>query len=260
MKRFPALRNTALCGGAAAVLELGPAPANILDRALMHKLGANLRALSQDARLKAVVLRGSGAHFSYGASVAEHMPSEVDRMLPEFHALLRLLDELPLPPVIAAVRGRCLGGGFELALACDRIVVEEDAQLGCPEVRLGVFPPAAAALLPLRVGAGRSAELLTGGRSIDGREAAALGIAEALAASGALDARVEELVHDTVLPLSAAALRQTRRACRHPWRDALHRVLPELERQYLQDLMATADAVEGLEAFLAKRKPAWSDR
>ena len=242
------------------MLELGPAPGNILDRALIHKLGANLRALAKDGRLKAIVLRGSGAHFSYGASVEEHMPSQVGRMLPDFHALLRLIDELPLPPVIAAVRGRCLGGGFELALACDRILVEEDAQLGCPEIRLGVFPPAAAALLPLRVNAGRAAELLVSGRLLDGREAGELGIADHVAESGGLDFAVETLVDQTLVPLSAAAVRQARHACRHPWHAALHRRLPELERQYLEDLMATVDALEGLEAFLAKRKPAWSDR
>lgn len=260
MKKVPRLRNLAIRAGAAVVLEIGPAPGNIVDRALMRSLGANLRALARDTHLKAVVLRGSGAHFSYGASVQEHLPEEVAPMLAEFHALLRLFDEVSLPPVIAAVRGRCLGGGFELALACDRIVVEEGAQLGCPEVRLGVFPPAGAALLPLRVHAGRAAELLVSGRLLDGREALEWGVADLLAPAGGLDAAVEELVERTLQPLSAAALRQARRACRHPWREALGERLAALEKQYLEEVMATHDALEGLGAFLDKRQPAWSDR
>lgn len=260
MSAVAAVARRPLLDGAGVLLELGPAPANILDRAAMRCLAEELRAAAADADLKLVVLCGAGEHFSYGASVPEHLPGEVETMLPEFHALLRSFNELALPPVVAAVRGRCLGGGFELALACDLLIAAPSAQLGCPEVRLGVFPPAGAALLPLRVPAGRAAVMLQTGSLIRGAEAAALGLVDLEVPEGDLLEGVEAWARATVLPLSASSLRHARRATRWPWRDACERILPELERAYLQDLMATEDAVEGLQAFLAKRPPQWRNR
>lgn len=249
-----------LCDGAIAVLELGPPPANVLDRARIAALREGLAALAGEPALKAILIRGAGAHFSYGASVPEHLPGEVETMLPEFHALLRELGAPSLPPVIAVVRGRCLGGGLELALACDLIAVAEDAQLACPEVKLGVFPPAGAALLSARAGAGRALDLVCSGRAIRGAEAAAWGLAAICAPAGALDAKVEEWAREHLLTLSGSALRHARRAARAPLRRALEETLPALERQYLEELMATRDAREGLDAFLAKRAPKWSDQ
>lgn len=254
------LARRPLCDGRAALVELGPAPANILTREAIAALREELAAVAADAPLRALVIAGSGPHFSYGASVPEHMPGVVERMLPEFHALLRDLNDLPLPPVIAAVRGRCLGGGFELALCCDVLAVAADAELGCPEIRLGVFPPAGAALLPLRAPAGRAASMLLSGATIRGSEASAAGIADLEAAAGELLQRVEDWVREHLLPLSAAALRHARRALRWRQREALDRALPRLERQYLQELMQTRDALEGLLAFQEKRRPKWEDR
>ena len=181
-------------------------------------------------------------------------------MLPEFHAFLRSLDEMPLPPLVAQVRGLCLGGGFELALACDFIAAASDTEFGCPEIRLGVFPPAAAALLPLRLSAGRSAELVMTGRRMRGDEARAAGLVELMAEPAELDAALQSWISTRLGPLSAAALRQARRAARWPWRRAWAEELPRAERQYLGELMATQDAREGLDAFLAKRPPQWSNR
>jgi cyclohexa-1,5-dienecarbonyl-CoA hydratase len=239
--------------GAAMVLELGPAPANIVDRQAI----AGLRSALQDAAvrpgLKAVVIRGVGKHFSYGASVSEHVPGEVETMLPDFHALLREMNQPGLPPIIAEVHGRCLGGGFELALACDLIAVDADAQLGCPEIKLAVFPPAGSALLPLRVSAGKASAMLISGTTVSGAEALQIGLADFAAD------QVQDWIRDHLLSLSAAALRQGRQASRWPWRDALERILPVLEQQYLGQLMATHDAVEGIQAFLDKRKPVYQN-
>ncbi|RMH03214.1 MAG: cyclohexa-1,5-dienecarbonyl-CoA hydratase [Planctomycetota bacterium] len=248
-----------LLAGAGRLLELGPPPANVLDRALMEALGKALAEAAADPDLKLVVLAGAGDHFSYGASVPEHLPGQVEAMLPAFHALLRSFDDLELPPVAAAVRGRCLGGGLELALACDRIVVAPEARLGCPEIRLGVFPPAGAALLPLRLPAGRAAGLVQSGVLLSGEEAAAAGLADAPAADDPL-AAIEDWARAELLPLSASSLRHARRASRWPWRRAWREVLPELERAYLEELMRSADAEEGLRAFLAKRRPEWRNR
>ncbi len=260
MSAVASVARREILDGAGVVLELGPAPANILDRAAMTALGEELKTVAGQAGVKFVVLTGSGEHFSYGASVPEHLPGEVDAMLPEFHALIGQMNELPLPPLVAAVRGRCLGGGFELALACDVIIAAPDAQMGCPEVRLGVFPPAGAALLPLRVPAGRAAVMLQTGSLISGAEAATMGLVDLAVPEGDLLEGVGEWAKATLEPLSGAAVRYARRATRWPWRDACSRVLPELEQVYLKELMATEDAVEGLQAFLGKRNPEWKHR
>lgn len=249
-----------VCDGAAAVLELGPAPANLLDRAQIRRITEQLEVLADEPELRAIVVRGSGGHFCYGASVPEHLPGQVEAMLPEFHALLRAFDHPRLPPVIASVRGRCLGGGLELALVCDQIFAAEGSSLGCPEIKLGVFPPAGIALLPLRVSAARALELATTGRIVTGAEAHAIGLVEHLAPADALDDAVESWIRTQWLPLSGAALRQARYAARAPFRAVLQERLAELEGQYLGPVMSTEDAREGLNAFLEKRAPRWSHR
>ncbi len=155
------------------------------------------------------------------------------------------------------MRGHCLGGGFELALACDLILAEETAHLGCPEIKLAVFPPAASALLPARIGAGPAAELLLTGRSWTGIEAERHGLVTRTALEGALADELEAWLEVAFLPLSPAALRHAVGASRRAARRALADELPELERRYLEELMREPDAVEGLRAFLDKRPPRW---
>ena len=240
--------------GAALLLEFGQAPANIVDRAAIAALRGALKEAAIRPELKVVVIRGEGKHFSYGASVPEHVPGEVDKMLPEFHALLEEMNQPGLPPLIAEVRGRCLGGGLEVALACDMIAVEDGSILGCPEIKLGVFPPAGSALLPVRLPAGKASMMLLAGATVTGAEALDMGLAELKADD------VSGWIQSNLLSLSAAAIRQTRQATRWPWRDATKRILPLLEQQYLGELMATHDAVEGIQSFLEKRKPEWKNQ
>ena len=248
-----------LADGAIVVLELGPAPANIVDRPMMAELTTALESAAADYQVKLVVLTGAGEHFSYGASVEEHTPDQVGMMLPEFHNFLRTLNDLDLPPVMAAVRGRCFGGGFEVALGCDLIAVGTDALMGCPEIKLGVFPPAGSALLPLRVPAGRSSAMLVSGAMISSQEASGLGIADLeLPGENLLDA-VKSWAEHSLLEMSGVSLRQARRAARWPWTHALNNVLPQLEEQYLTSLMKTEDSAEGIQAFLDKRPPNWKN-
>jgi len=243
-----------------AIVSFGKAPANLLDRATVADLGITLKKLASGPTLKGIVLRGSGEHFSFGASVEEHLPEHVAGMLQEFHAFLRSLDDFGMPPLMAAVQGRCLGGGLELALACDFLAVAPGAQLGCPEIRLGVFPPAAAALLPLRISAGKAACLVASGHLVTAEEALHCGLADFELLPEDLDHASYAWFRDHVSQLSAAALRHARWAARHPWRHALGETLDQLEQQYLQRLMQTEDANEGLQAFLEKRRPQWSHR
>lgn len=247
---------TSCAGGALWRVVFGASRGNVLDAALVNELHALFAQAAATPSLKAVVLEGSGAHFSYGASVQEHLPEQVADMLRRFHGLLLAMLDGGVA-VIAAVRGQCLGGGLELASVCQRIMAAPDARLGQPEIALGVFPPFAALLLRERVGRARAEELCLTGRSLDARDALALGLVDEInddPAAAALDWASRHL-----LPHSAASLRHATRALRLDLRARLVHEWPAMRRLYLDDLMATHDAVEGLRAFLEKRPPRWTD-
>jgi cyclohexa-1,5-dienecarbonyl-CoA hydratase len=179
--------------------------------------------------------------------------------LPAFHALV--LDLLSMPvPTAAVVRGRCLGGGFELALACDFIFAADSATFALPEIALGVFAPVATVLLPKRVGAAAAAAPLLTGQPRTASEWRALGLVTQTSAADALHTAVEAWFDAGIGRLSAEALRHAVRAFRGPILAAAVRELPEIERLYLDDVMSTHDAREGIQAFLEKRAPRWRDR
>lgn len=242
--------------GRVARLRLAAPKANILDRAMVADLDRACDALQKRRGLVAIVLDAEGPNFSYGASVAEHLPGEIEVVLAELHALLARFLELPAP-TIAAIRGSCLGGGLELALVCDLILAEDGARLGQPEIKLAVFPPAASALLPVRIGGGPASELILTGASWSGRRAAALRLVTRTTPDGTLDDAISAWLSEDFLDRSPAALAQAVRATRLPLRRALKSDLPRFERQYLQELMREPDAVEGIRAFLEKRPARW---
>ena len=242
--------------GQVARVALATPKANIVDQAMMVALAAAFGELRNRPQLKVMILTAEGPHFSFGASVQEHLPEQVRAMLPRFSRLLAQLLELPAV-TLAAVRGQCLGGGFELALACDLIVAEDGAQFACPEIKLAVFPPAAAILLPARIGASRAAELVLTGAAWSAAQAAAAGLIVQTAPQGQLEATVETWIRDHFMARSPVALRYGVRAARLPLRRAMREDLPQLERIYLDELMAEPDAVEGLRAFIEKREPNW---
>jgi len=242
--------------GQVARVVLAALKANIVDRAMMADLESAFESLASRRDLKAIVLIGERPNFSFGASVQEHLPEQISGTLTRLHGLLRRIAEAPAP-TIAAVRGQCLGGGLELALACDLILAEETAQLGCPEIQLGVFPPAASALLPARIGAGPAASLVLTGASMSGATAAAIGLVARTAGPGQLDAVLAQWLAADFLPRSPSALRYAALAVRRPLMRALEQDLPVIERLYLKDLMSEPDAAEGIRAFLEKRPPRW---
>ena len=249
-------RLESACDGRVAVIALAAPKANILDRAMLADIAGHLARLEGRTDLAAIVIKADGSHFSYGASVEEHLPPAIEQTLGALHGVLRQLIDAPAP-TMAAVRGRCLGGGFELVLACDLVLAEDEAQFACPEITLGVFPPAASALLPVRVGTGRAAALTITGAPISARDAAAAGLVARLVPTGTLDAALDAWLAESFLPRSAPALRCTSIAVRHEARYAVNEILPALERLYLQDLMSQPDAEEGIRAFLEKRSPRW---
>ena len=205
----------------------------------------------------AVLLDHEGPHFSFGASVEEHLPENCAAMLAGLHALLgTMLDSRQ--PILVAIGGQCLGGGLELAMAGHLLFVAPDAQLGQPEIRLGVFPPAASVLLPLRIAQARAEDLLYSGRSIDGLTAAAWGLANQAAGDPAAAALAYFDAH--LADKSASSVAFGVRAARSAFAELARARLAEAEESYLNDLMETHDANEGLAAFLAKRRPAWEHR
>jgi cyclohexa-1,5-dienecarbonyl-CoA hydratase len=243
--------------GALLRLRLSRPKANIVDAAMIAALRAALREHLPGVRLRAVLLEAEGPHFSFGASVEEHLPDSCAAMLRELHALILQLVA-STAPVLVAVRGQCLGGGLELAAAGHLVFAAPGAMFGQPEIKLAVFAPAASCLLPERIGQSRAEDLLLSGRSIGAEEAHRIGLVNALAddPSQAAIAYFEE----HLAKRSAGSLRFAVRAARFDFVARVRRKLAEVERLYLKELMATHDAVEGLTAFIAKRPPVWEDR
>ena len=231
---------------------------NILTLELMRQIRAALEDLLESRHLRLLTIQGAGADFCFGASVAEHTREHMRTVLPEMHALIRDLIGLPVPTA-AVVCGRCLGGGFELALACDYIFAAEDATFGLPEIRLGVFPPAASVLLPRRVGVARSTAASLAGDSQAAPSWRDAGLVTWTAPAASLSTETEAWFERTLARHSAEALRHAVRVARRPIERALGEELDEVERLYLLDLGVTHDATEGVRAFLEKRAPRWKD-
>jgi cyclohexa-1,5-dienecarbonyl-CoA hydratase len=242
-----------------AALVIAHPQGNLITHEIVTELRQALAGVADAPHLKLLTIEGAGADFSFGASVPEHAVGAIDRVLPDMHALIVELLSVPVPTA-ALVRGRCLGGGFEIALACDFILADDTAVFGLPEIALGVFPPVASVLLPARVGVAAATSAVLTGVTRTAAEWRALGLVELVATSPNLAAEVDAWFGRTLGPRSAAALRHAVEAVRGPLAGRVARELPRVERLYLQELMKTADANEGIRAFMEKRPPRWVDR
>ena len=237
-------------------LTLNAPKGNVLDKEMMSELQKAIERKAAQSSVKAIVLRGEGAHFSFGASVPEHMKENVAEMLATFHDLLRALIA-PSKPMFALVRGQCLGGGLELAAFCHWIFAAEDAMFGQPEIKLAVFPPVASLVLPHRIGQSAADDLVLSGRSISAAVALHLGLVHSVSPDP--EAELEKYISEHILPSSAAALHFAVKSSRYEFHRAFLQHIAEVEKMYVQDLMATDDANEGIAAFLEKRKPVWKN-
>jgi cyclohexa-1,5-dienecarbonyl-CoA hydratase len=237
-------------------LRLSRPKANIVDAAMIGVLQDALSEHLKNASLGAILLDAEGPHFSFGASVEEHLPAQCAAMLKSIHALVLQLVDSPLP-VLVAVRGQCLGGGLEVALAGHMMFVAPDASLGQPEIKIGVFAPAASCLLPELIGPQRAIDLLLSGRSISGADAGVMGMAQVAA-----DPEAAALAYFTehLKTKSASSLRFAVKAARLDYAARVHAKIERVERLYLEELMKSHDAVEGLEAFVGKRAAQWQHR
>jgi cyclohexa-1,5-dienecarbonyl-CoA hydratase len=241
-----------------ARIVLSHPPVNVIDVAMMEELNQELARVGSDDAVSVLVFSGAGESFSSGADVAAHARDKVEEMLTKFHALIRAVIA-SRKITIAAVHGSCLGGGAELAMACDMVYTTDSAKWGFPEIKLGCYPPVAATVLAALVGQKQAADLILTGRTIDGREAAAIGLANRAVPRDELAAAVREST-DHLTRLSAATLAIAKKAI-YAW-DAIHfdKGLARAEKIYLEELLKTEDAREGVDAFLQKRKPLWQGR
>ncbi|HEX3280828.1 MAG TPA: enoyl-CoA hydratase-related protein [Pyrinomonadaceae bacterium] len=235
-------------------------PLNVLNIAMMQEVNKALDECSQQRDLAAIVFAAAPdcRAFSAGVSVEEHAHETIFQMLDSFHAIFRNLEQISRP-TIAVVNGPALGGGCELITFCDFVIASEQARFGQPEIKLGVFPPVAAILLPRIVGDRRARELMLTGEIIEAREALALGLITRVVPAAELEAETARLLTQ-LRGLSALALEHAKRAIDLGQGRSLDEALKEIEDMYLHELMKTQDAVEGISAFGEKRKAAWQHR
>ena len=238
-----------------ARIRLQNPPINVIDIPMMEELASALAEIEASPDVTVLILSGSQKAFSVGVDVAAHTPDKVESMLTKFHAVIRALIASKKVS-IAAVHGHCLGGGTELAMVCDLVYTSELATWAFPEIKLGCFPPVAVTALAALIGQKQAADLILTGRSITGKDAAAIGLANAVVPEVDLEQTVQETVQHLV-QLSPAALAVAKKAI-YAW-DSIHfdKGLARAEKIYFEDLIKTEDAQEGINAFLEKRQPKW---
>lgn len=240
--------------GRLLLVKLNRPKANVLDAEMIGELIEGF-GTKVGKHIRAIILSHTGPHFSFGASVPEHTRENAPAMLKTFHGLFKKIHQISVP-VLAVVQGQCLGGGLELASFCHLMFAHPEAKFGQPEVVLGVFPPMASLTLNIKAPA-LADEINLTGRSFTAQEFQAAGLVQVIDESPEEVAIAYAKKHFS--PKSALSLRHAVRASRWRFDDALQNLLPQLETQYLEELMSTADANEGINSFLEKRKPDWKD-
>ena len=242
-----------------AWITLNRPPLNVMNTEMLQELADAFRRAGQDDSVAVIVVTGAGKAFSAGADVADHLPEKLDAFIKAFNEVFYTMWDVD-KPIVAAVNGHALGGGCELVIACDMAIAASDAQIGQPEIAVGVYPPVAIPIMPQLIGRMRAFELILTGDRITGEEAARIGLVnKAVPADKLMDA-VNELV-SKLKDKSMAVMRITKRALKRAIDIvATRRAVEEVTRIYVEELMRTEDAVEGLKAFLEKRKPTWKHR
>jgi cyclohexa-1,5-dienecarbonyl-CoA hydratase len=241
--------------GGLRTLVLERPPVNVLDIKMLEQLRTAVQEIREDPDASVLLVTGEGKAFCAGVDVSDHTEDRVGRMIEVLHHALTDLMALEIP-VVAALNGAALGGGLELALACDVIVARERAKLGQPEIRLGVFPPFAAVILPRLIGRGAALDLCLSGRTIPAEEAHALGLVQQVLPADDFPTSARAYALD-LASLSPAVLRLTKRVVVDGLDRPVDDALRAAEERYLNDLMRLDDAHEGLAAFLEKRDPVW---
>jgi len=242
-----------------ATVTVDAPPLNILDLSTLRQLESTIQTLAEDAHLQLVVLRGAGDRvFSAGVSVQDHSPDKMEEVLTRFHRALLMLMELPAVS-LAVVQGPCLGGGMELAASCDWVLASDRARFAQPEIKLGCYPPFAAAIYPRRLGYGTTLDLIISGRTLDAQEAKEIGFVTRVVPAEELESALGQWIEE-VTGNSAAVTRLAKRAVMGAANRSAAEATDAAENLYLSELMATEDMAEGLSAFIEKRSPNWKHR
>src|SRR5258705_9699061 len=179
----------------AARITFARPPLNIFNIAMMREINEALNQCGHERELAAIVFDAAAdcKAFSAGVAVEEHVEETIFQMLDSFHGIFRNLEQIARP-TIAIVDGAALGGGCELVAGCDIVIASERSRFGQPEIKLGVFPPVAAVLLPRVIGDKRARELILTGELIEAPEAARLGLINYLLPSNDLEQKASELL------------------------------------------------------------------
>ena len=233
-------------------------PLNILTAALQNELRGVFEGLRKRDDHNAVFLcSGLEGKFSGGADVAEHLGYEKCKcMLRSAHALIAEVLRCPVP-TLCYVDGPCLGGAFELALACDQLIATSDALFGTPEIKLGCYPPAALVLMPQKLPSHLTAELIQSGSTLSARDLALRGAGVRVV----MDLKQHsELTAEEYSNLPRGPLIEASRLLRAGGAERFLSQVGGIEAAYMDRLLNLHDATEGPEAFLAKRKPVWTHR
>jgi cyclohexa-1,5-dienecarbonyl-CoA hydratase len=240
-----------------ATIVLNRPPVNVLNIAMMDEINNAIEGLKGKKDVKVILFKAKGKCFSAGVDVGEHMGDLAPKMIASFHRMFRLMDDVGVVTV-ASVYSSCLGGGCELAVFCDLVIAADNSKFGQPEIQVGVFPPIAAQLFPRIIGRKAAMELILSGKILGAQETLALGLINKVVPVAELEAQTADFVKP-YLGLSAEVLRSTRKAISKGLMDDFDPSLRIIEDIYLNELMKTHDAQEGLKAFLEKRKPTWKN-
>ncbi len=244
--------------GGVARIVLDRPKHNVLNIPMMNELNTELQSIAADNDLKCVVISGEGKSFCAGVEVGDHKPEQVDEMVAVFNRIFELINTIDIP-VIASVQGACLGGGMEVAIACDIIVASEKAFFGQPEIKLGFFPPYAAVRLPELVGPAKAIEICTTGRTYSAEEAKSMGFVSRTAPGDELSDAVEKTVKEITMA-SPLIIRMNKRAVKRHLGMAFPEAVDQVSRYFLNDLMNTEDTLEGIRSFEEKCRPEWKNR
>jgi len=233
---------------------------NVLDSIMMNELVEILNSFKNKNDIKLITFEGAGKHFSFGASVEEHKKENAASMLKTFHSIFYSIIDLSIPS-LAKISGQCLGGGLELALICNFLFADKSAVLSQPEIKLGVFPPPASVILPLKIGNAQAENLLLTGNSITGEKGKEIGLINDLFENkDEMNEGINNWIDKNIIPKSASSLRYSVKTSRMVFNHLVKKMLPELEETYVSKLMETGDANEGINSFLEKRKPIWGNK
>ncbi|MEM2238210.1 MAG: enoyl-CoA hydratase/isomerase family protein [Candidatus Caldarchaeum sp.] len=248
-----------VAGERASTIILSRPPLNIMNIEMMDEFSNALEDLAANKQLAVLIVKsGVEGVFSAGADVREHLPEMAEQLIRKFESLILKLLSFPTPTV-CVVDGKCLGGGMELAMACDFVIASEAAEFGQPEVKVGVFPPAAAALYLRLTSLKNVYTLLMAGKTVKAAEAKQMGLVNEVVEKQQLEVFLSSFT-EQLLANSSAVMRHAKKAILSSLTLPFEQALTKASDIYLNELMRTEDAVEGLKAFLEKRKPVWRDK